>query len=193
MLPIPGKKMLRMRQTNPAAADPTGGTCTRKEIGQRLSIGTWCNARWWCTNERLKRFDANIHHFCSPLMATPPDLLLRQVPAHCIDNRHGSTLARKIRRGMARSLARAVVRGACAEFPEFSMIQRWPAISRNLRNMAKLTGYALLVCLLHAAPAAAIDNGLGRTPPMGWRSWVRVCHSHWWAQAGEGPISGVDV
>ena len=28
-----------------------------------------------------------------------------------------------------------------------------------------------LVCLLLAGHALAIDNGLGRKPPMGWRSW----------------------
>ena len=34
---------------------------------------------------------------------------------------------------------------------------------------------ALEVALLMIVPAAvrAIDNGLGLTPPMGWRSWVR--------------------
>ncbi|CAE7527082.1 melA, partial [Symbiodinium pilosum] len=29
----------------------------------------------------------------------------------------------------------------------------------------------LLFAALTASPSAAIDNGLGRTPPMGWRSW----------------------
>jgi hypothetical protein len=31
---------------------------------------------------------------------------------------------------------------------------------------------ALLILFAAATPAAAIDNGLGRSPPMGWRGWL---------------------
>lgn len=37
--------------------------------------------------------------------------------------------------------------------------------------MAAKTLLAATVCLAAAACVHAIDNGLGRTPPMGWRSW----------------------
>ncbi len=36
-----------------------------------------------------------------------------------------------------------------------------------------LAALALLLALLAAGPAAALDNGLARTPPMGWNSWHR--------------------
>ena len=37
--------------------------------------------------------------------------------------------------------------------------------------MAAGCSVAALLAALLVGPASAIDNGLGRTPPMGWRSW----------------------
>ena len=38
---------------------------------------------------------------------------------------------------------------------------------RSLRHLCLLSSLLVLI----AIPASALDNGLGKTPPMGWNSW----------------------
>ncbi len=50
-----------------------------------------------------------------------------------------------------------------------------PVRSQFLRSLLRVSGLALALCSLLLAPCCshALENGLARTPPMGWNSWNR--------------------
>ena len=50
-----------------------------------------------------------------------------------------------------------------------------PAVLSRLRSAARFSVFALALCILLLAPCAshALENGLARTPPMGWNTWNR--------------------
>ena len=87
---------------------------------------------------------------------------LASTPRHCVEASAAGTTSAVFQRRWSK----ATVELDCMEWTSKIEMKTDDAAAAGVRLLAVVSGAALA-----PAPAAALENGLARTPPMGWRSW----------------------